>query len=271
MKRLFHNKNFTIGFIIISILLLICFIGIFYTPYSPNEMYTNLKFTSPGKIFALGSDNYGRDILSRIIKGIQIGFVTGSAGVLTGVLFGLPLGAYSGYYGGIADGVISRVIDVLMAFPTVLLALMLAAVFNGGLKSTLLVIGIMNVPRFARISRGSFIQARQYEYVLSARLKGASDFRIIFYHILPNVKSALIVNGAFSFSLSVLSEAGLSYLGLGIMPPDPSLGRMLRESQPYLAKAPWYTVFTGLAIVLMVLGFNLIGDGFNEVSNDKGK
>ncbi|MDL2248475.1 ABC transporter permease [Tyzzerella sp. OttesenSCG-928-J15] len=264
MKKYFRSKTFTAGFIIVSILAAVCILSIFYTPYPPNEMYSAFRNTPPCGQFLFGTDNFGRDILSRIMTGSQTAFIIGFFSVAIGMFFGILLGAAAGFYGGLFDILLTRIIDVLMAFPTALLALMFIAVFGSGTRNTLIVLGIMTIPRFARLTRGEFMKEKVMEYVDSARLKGANDLRIIFVHILPNIESPLIVNAAFSFSLSVMTEAGLSYLGLGVAPPDPSWGRMLSEAQIYMQQAPWYPAFTGLSIIIMVLGFNLLGDGINE-------
>ena len=265
MKRFFLNKTFAAGFILVSFLALICIISLFFTPYPPNEMFSEFRNSPPSPKFWMGTDNFGRDILSRIMAGSQTAFVIGFFSVAIGMLIGVCLGSFAGYFGGIFDICLTRIIDVLMAFPTVLLALMFIAVFGGGTRNTFVVLGLMSVPRFARLARSSFMKEKVMEYVDAAMLKGAGNLRIIFVHILPNTISPLIVNAAFSFSMSVMTEAGLSYLGLGVAPPYPSWGRMLKESQVYLHNAPWYAVFTGLAIVIMVLGFNLLGDGLNDV------
>ena len=265
MKRFFLNKTFTAGFILVVFLTLICVISLLYTPYPPNEMFSTYRNNPPSTMFLLGTDNFGRDILSRIMVGCQTAFVIGFFSVAIGMFFGVCLGSFAGYFGGFFDIVLTRIIDVLMAFPTVLLALMFIAVFGGGTRNTFVVLGLMSIPRFARLARGSFMKQKVMEYVDAAKLKGAGNLRIIFIHILPNTVSPLIVNAAFSFSMSVMTEAGLSYLGLGVQPPDPSWGRMLNEAQVYMHNAPWYAVFTGLSIVIMVLGFNLLGDGLNDI------
>ena len=249
----------------VAFLALTCIISLFYTPYPPNELFSKHLSQPPSAMFLLGTDNLGRDILSRIMVGCQTAFVIGFFSVAIGMFFGVCLGSFAGYFGGAFDIVLTRIIDVLMAFPTVLLALMFIAVFGGGMRNTFIVLGLMSIPRFARLARSSFMKEKNMEYVDAAKLKGAGNLRIIFIHILPNTVSPLIVNAAFSFSMSVMTEAGLSYLGLGVAPPDPSWGRMLKEAQVYMHNAPWYAVFTGLSIVIMVLGFNLLGDGLNEI------
>ena len=269
MKDLFKNKNFLIGFVFVSLLLSVSLISFVYTPHPPNEMNVDFRLLRPNSRFLLGTDNFGRDILSRIMVAVKTGFYVGALSTIIGFTIGVTLGAISGYLESFFDVFFSRFIDIIMTFPTVLFALMLISVLGAGFLNTVLVLGVASVPRFFRLSRSGFMQEKNLQYVKAAKMKGSNVFRIMFIHILPNTKSSIVVNISFSFSMSVMAEAGLSYLGLGVNPPHPSLGRMLQEAQPHLSSAPWYVGFTGLMVIIMVLGFNLIGDGINETFNKR--
>lgn len=260
---------FYIGVGLIVFLLLVMIISIFYTPYDPNAMDSANRLAAPSMEHLFGTDNFGRDILSRIMEGSQTAFIIGISSVTIGFIFGFLFGVIAGYFGGWFDEVISRFIDAMLAFPGILLAIMLIAVFNTGMTNTIIALGIMSIPSFARITRSSFIQYKEYDFVKASIAKGAGSFRIIFQHILPNAISPILVAVALSFSGAVLSESGLSYLGLGVQPPDPSWGRMLKEAQAYIASAPWYVILTGLAITFLVLGFNLLADGLRDKQDRK--
>ncbi len=259
-----------IGVIIISSIMAMMLISFFYTPYSVTEMNKRERFSPPNSSHLLGTDNFGRDILSRLMKGSQTAFFVGGVAVSIGLIFGIAIGATAGYFGGVLDEFIMRIMDSMMAFPGILFALMFVSIFGVGIKNTIIAIGIMSIPSFARITRSGYMQHKEFEYVKNARVKGISTFRIIFAHILPNVMSPIIVAASMGFSSAVLSEAALSYLGLGVQPPDPSWGRMLNESQVYISMAPWYAIAPGIMITLIVLGFNFLGDGIRDMQ-DKGK
>lgn len=254
---------------LIGILVLLMLASFFYTPYEPNLMNTKERFITPCFEHLLGTDNFGRDILSRVMKGAQIAFIVGFSSVAIGLIVGIIIGSIAGYLGGWIDEIIMRFIDAKMAFPGVLLALMLISIFGTGLKNTVLALGIMAIPRFVRITRSGYMQYKEAEFVKAAKVKGAGIFRIMYLHILPNIISPLIVTCSLGFASSVLAESGLSYLGLGIQPPNPSWGKMLNEAQGFVINTPWYAVAPGILITMMVLGFNLIGDGIRDVNDSK--
>lgn len=204
--------------------------------------------------------------MSRIMEGTRVSFLVGALTVAFGLVVGGMVGALAGYYGGKIDEVIMKLIDTQMAFPGILLALMLIAVFGNSLQNLILALGVMSIPRFARITRSGFIKYRDAEFIKAARSRGAGDGRIIFRHILPNIVPELIVTSSLGFAGAVMSEAGLSYLGLGIQPPTPSFGKMLSEAQGEILQAGWYVLVPAAAITLLVMGFNLIGDALQEVT-----
>lgn len=264
-KKCRRKKNFIAGACMVGLMLIIMLIGFVKMPYDPEAMDVQNKLSFFSAAHPLGTDQFGRDILSRIMQGARFSFLVGALAVAFGLITGGAVGAVSGYYGGRLDEVIMKLVDVQMAFPGVLLALMLIAVFGTGLQNMILALGIMSIPRFARISRSGFIKYRDAEFVKAVRVRGAGDVRIIFRHILPHVAPDLIVTCTLSFAGAVISEAGLSYLGLGIQPPTPSFGKMLSEAQGCLLQAGWYVLVPTAAITLLVMGFNLMGDALQEV------
>ena len=266
LKKCLRNKNFILGSCMVGLMVLIMVVGFFYMPYDPDVMDTEHELQFFSAAHPLGTDQFGRDILSRIMEGTRVSFLVGALTVVFGLLVGGAVGAVAGYYGGKIDEVIMKLIDTQMAFPGVLLALMLIAVFGNSLQNLIFALGIMSIPRFARITRSGFIKYRDAEFIKAARSRGARDGRIIFLHILPNIVPELIVTSSLGFAGAVMSEAGLSYLGLGIKPPTPSFGRMLSEAQAEILQAGWYVLVPAAAITLLVMGFNLIGDALQEVT-----
>lgn len=266
LKKCLHNKNFIIGLCMVGLMVLVMVVGFFYMPCDPDAMDTENELQFFSAAHPLGTDQFGRDVLSRIMQGARVSFLVGALTVVFGLVVGGAVGAVAGYYGGKVDEVIMKLIDTQMAFPGVLLALMLIAVFGNSIQNLILALGVMSIPRFARITRSGFIKYRDAEFIRAARSRGAGDGRIIFRHILPNIVPELIVTSSLGFAGAVMSEAGLSYLGLGIQPPTPSFGKMLSEAQGEILQAGWYVLVPAAAITLLVMGFNLIGDALQEVT-----
>ncbi|QOV11376.1 ABC transporter permease [Viridibacillus arvi] len=268
MKTLMSNAkniNLIIGLSILISFLLLMIVSFFYTPHDVTAMNVANKLKGPNSENWFGTDEFGRDIFSRIMKGTQTAFFVGTLTVTIGVVFGTLIGGIAGYVGGWVDEVFMRIMDALMAFPGIILALMLVAVFGSGIVNTSIALGLIAIPSIARIARSGFVQHKEYEYVLSAKLIGVKPFKIMFRHILPNVSSPLIVAASVSFGVAMLAEAALSYLGLGVKPPDPSWGRMLKDSQAFLKSAPWYTYAPGIAITFMVLGFYMLSNAIRDI------
>jgi peptide/nickel transport system permease protein len=255
------NKNFKAGLVITGFMLLLILIGAFWTPYDPNAMDGSAKMAAPSWQHLLGTDNFGRDIFSRVIQGAGATFVIAAATVAIGLVAGLVIGGLTGYYGGWVDEILMRLNDSITAFPSILLALVFIAIFGSGKYQIILSLGLLFVPSFARIVRTEVAKQKNLDYVQSARLMGAGHMRILFVHILPNTVPVLLSTVAIGFNNAVLAEASMSYLGVGVQPPDPSLGRMLNEAQSYLLSAPWYALSAGVAIILLVLGFGLLSEG----------
>lgn len=271
MKKYFANKTFLAGFSLICFFILLILTGFFYLPYDPDFPNTADKFASFSTKHLLGTDHLGRDVFSRILVGARISFGIGFAVMLAGFASGLLLGSISGYFGGIIDLLIQKMISVLMSFPGILLALMLIAVFGTDERITVLALCLMSVPRFTRITRASFLKYKTSLFVKSARSRGACHFRIMIYHILPNIMPELLVTCSLSFALAILGESGLSYLGIGIQPPTPSFGRMLNDAQRFIFRNPAGVLVPAFFLTLLVLGFNLLGDGISEISSGESK
>ena len=256
-----RNYNLIFGLIITGFMLSAVLLGFIKTPYDPSAIDAASKLQAPDAAHLLGTDNFGRDILSRILDGAGSTLFIAAATVFFGALVGSLIGAFTGYFGGVLDNVLMRINDMITAFPSILLALVLISILGPGKYNVILALGILFVPSFSRIVRSEFARQRELDYVKSARLMGAGSFRIMFVHILPNIKDVLLSCIAIGFNNAVLAEASMSYLSIGVQPPDASLGRMLSESQSYFSSAPWYALSVGSSIVLLILGFSLIGEG----------
>lgn len=255
------NPTLTIGLILVAFLLLMMLGGLLFSPYRAEQMNKKEKFLAPCFTHLMGTDNFGRDIFTRVQKGMGMTVLIALSVTGIGAFLGTILGAVTGYYGGWLDEVLMRLNDMLAAFPGILLALVFISVLGNGKYNIILALGIIFIPSYARIVRGEFLRLREADYVKSAKLMGASDFRIMWVHILPNGLPALLSALTVGFNNAVLAEAGMSYLGIGVQPPDASLGRMLSEAQGYLFSAPWYALCPGLVIILLILGFSFISEG----------
>jgi peptide/nickel transport system permease protein len=268
-RRLFQNINFAIGFLITLIILLTAFLSLGYTPYDPNRMNLSERFQAPNQNHWLGTDQYGRDILSRVMKGAVNSIIVGLVAVSIGISFGILLGSLAAFYKKWVDESIMRVSDVLYGFPAVLSAILITSILGPGVVNSMMAIGIFNIPIFARLTRVTSLSLWERDYVASAKAIGRSDVGIVWKHILPNILSSLIVQGTVQFAIAILAEAGLSYLGLGTQPPHASWGRMLQEAQTFMGTSVWLAIFPGCAIALAVLGFNLLGDGLRDMLDPK--
>ena len=255
------NKFFRVGACVTLFMLALILVGLVWTPYDPNAMNASAKMASPSLQHLCGTDNFGRDIFSRVVEGAGATLLIALSSVAIGLAAGLIIGGFTGWYGGWLDEVLMRLNDSITAFPSLLLALVLIAIFPRGKYSIILALGLLFVPSFARIVRTEVARQKSLDYVRAARLMGAGDLRILFVHIMPNIVPVLLSAVAIGFNNAVLAEASMSYLGLGVQPPDPSLGRMLNEAQTYLLRAPWYALSAGLAIILLTLGFGLLSEG----------
>ena len=259
MKRKKKNLNFYIGLVITGIMLLMILVGLFYTPYNPEAMDSTLKNAGVSLAHPFGCDNFGRDILSRVMVGSRTTVLVGLATVVIGTFFGIIIGAFTGYFGGMADEILMRIMDALLAFPSILLALVIIGHFAPSTWNLIMALGIAFVPSFARIVRSEFLRCKNMDYVTAAKLNGAKNLRVMFVHILPNTIKVLSSSVLIGFNNAVLAEAGMSFLGIGVMPPDPSLGRMMSEAQSYIFSNPGFAIFPGIVLILIILGISLIG------------
>ena len=245
-------------------------LGLFWTPYSPTAISTADQYAAPSVSHLFGCDHMGRDVFSRTLEGASATLTIALAVIVIGFMAGLVIGALCGYYGGAADAVVMRICDAIAAFPSVLLGLVILALTGPGKYNVILALGILFIPSFARLVRGEFLKYRDRDFVRAARLMGVSPLRILFSHILPNTRSVLLPALTIGFNNAILSEASMSYLGVGIQPPDASLGSMLSDSQTYLGSAPWYALGVGGTMVLMILGFSLLSEGLQQRSRRSG-
>ena len=263
MKK--RNPYLTVGLVMTGILTALIVLGFFWTPYDPNAMAAGPKLTGPSLAHLMGTDSFGRDIFSRVLKGAGTTYGIALCTVAVGAVCGTVLGAVTGYFGGIVDDVLMRLGDVLTAFPSILLALVVISLLGPGKTGNVIIaLGLVFIPSFARMARGTYAGLREVNYVKSARLMGAGHLRIMFLHILPNTRQVLLPTLVIGFNNAVLAEASMSYLGIGVKPPDVSLGYMLSESQSYMARAPWYMLTVGGVIVLLILGVSLLGEGLQR-------
>jgi peptide/nickel transport system permease protein len=270
------EANLVFGFVVFGLLAFCALLGWLWTPYNPVEQDFAVQLQGPSLAHPLGTDNFGRDALSRLLRGASTSLLVGIVSVAIGSSLGLLLGALAGWVGGIVDDIVMRVLDALSAFPTILLALLIATALRPNLWSAMLAVGISNIPVFARLTRAGVIAIKNLEYVDGARALGARDSRILWRHVLPNAAAPLIVQATFSFGVAILAEAALSYLGLGIQPAVRSTdlvswGVMLRDAQTFIYQSPWATIFPGVTIAVTVLGLNLLGDGLRDRFDPRGR
>lgn len=265
MKRLL-NTNFIVGLTLISLIFIMCLVSFIWTPYPPNAT-SNRELIGPGSDHILGTDHLGRDVLSRIMKGSQMTFFIAFSTLMIAGTIGILTGLFSGYIGGRLDEVLMRIVDMFMAIPGTVMVLLVVAIFGRGTSQTIVAISIMNFPSFAKITRSEVLSLKEQDHILWAKAIGCSNTRIIFRHILPDLVPILLVSSAMKFSSAIMTETGLSYLGLGIQQPDPSWGNMLTRAQASIISSPLNAIIPGLMITIFVIGFNLLSDGLREALN----
>lgn len=262
--RIPWNKYFLAGLVMTGLALALGILGLFWTPYSTTAMSASEKFDPPSLLHIFGTDNFGRDIFSRVMKGLGTTIGISSLVVLISGSTGILLGALTGYFGGIADEIVMRITDAVNGFPSILLTLVIISLLGSGRQNVIISLGIVFVPSYVRMVRSQYLKLRDADYIRRARLLGVKDFRILFVHILPNIFSVFWVSVMIGFNNAILAESGMSYLGIGVQPPEASLGNMLSDAQGYLQAAPWYALFVGMSIVWVVLGFSLFGEGIRR-------
>lgn len=265
LKRAKKNKAFLIGSTIILVFTIMALFPSLLTSYNPIEKNLDIRLLQPSAEHWLGTDDLGRDILCRIIYGSQISFEYGLLAVVIAMVIGSAVGVIAGYFGGKTDEILMRGVDIVLAFPSILLAILIVAILGPKLENAMIAIGIVNAPSYARLLRSSTITIKNNEFIEAAIANGASHTRIIFSHILPNCMTPIIVQATLGIGSAVLEMAGLSFLGLGAQPPTPEWGAMLNNAREFIRSAPWVITFPGIAIILSVLAFNLLGDGLRDL------
>jgi peptide/nickel transport system permease protein len=265
LRRLSKNPGAIIGLIIILILILGAILAPVITTYEPNIINPRHRLQPPGREHWLGADPFGRDLYTRLVYGARVSLPIGLIAVSISASVGVVLGLISGYYGRIIDGVIMRIIDIMLAFPGILLALVVVAILGPNLQNVMIAVGIGGIPRYTRLVRGSVLSSRELVYVEAARVVGVPDRTILFRHILPNVIGPAVVLSTISVGSAILSAAGLSFLGLGAQPPTAEWGSMLADGRQFLRTDPWVTTVPGVAIMVTVLSVNLFGDGLRDI------
>ena len=260
-----RNRTALVGTVGVIIILLLALFGPFFMPYDPIEQHLLDQLKPPSARFLFGTDVFGRDVLSRVILGTRFSLIVGLTSVMIAVVLGVPTGILAGYKGGLIDMGITRVVDILMSFPVLILGLMLRAAIGGGFIGLVLAIGIAITPRFIRLARGPTLSIREKEYVESAKALGVGEVRLMFRHIMPNVMGDVAVMSTLWIALAIRLEANLSFIGIGIPPPTPSWGEMIRSGVDFLTNAPWVSTIPGIFILFTVMSFNMIGDGIRDI------
>ena len=270
-QTLIANRLAVVGLVVLGLLILTAIFAETIAPYGINEIDIANRLTGPSGAHWFGTDELGRDVMSRVIIASRVSLQVGFIAVGFALLAGVPIGLLAGYYRGATDSILMRLMDILFSFPAILLAIAILAVLGPGLRNAMIAIGLVYTPIFARITRGSVMVVAEEVYIRAARSLGAGDARIIFRHILPNVGAPIIVQTTLSLAFAILSEAALSFLGLGVQPPNPAWGRMLSEGRNFFEQAPWMGIFPGLAILVTVMAFNFVGDGLRDALDPKQK
>ena len=265
------NKGALIGAGIVLFFVFLAFFGSWIAPQGINDQLLPDRLQPPSAQYWFGTDDFGRDIFSRIIHGARISLWVGFFSVIGSVVVGSILGIVAGYYGKWVDMIISRIFDIMLAFPSILLAIAVVSVLGPSLQNALIAIAIINIPNFGRLIRSKVLSIKEEEYITSAKAIGMRDIRILFSHILPNSMAPVIVAGTLAIASAIIEAAALGFLGLGAQAPAPEWGKMLADARMYLRNAPWTMIFPGLAIMLTVLGFNLMGDGLRDALDPKMK
>ncbi|PCD81420.1 peptide ABC transporter permease [Lysinibacillus fusiformis] len=265
------SKVSLVGAGIVIFFVLLAIIGPFIAPQGINEQELTKRLLAPSADHWFGTDDFGRDIFSRIIHGARISLWVGFFSVILSVIMGSLLGIIAGYYGKWIDTIISRIFDIMLAFPSMLLAIAVVSVLGPSLQNALIAIAIINVPNFGRLIRSKVLSVKEEEYIVAAKAIGMRDSRILFSHILPNSITPIIVQGTLAIATAIIEAAALGFLGLGAQAPAPEWGKMLADARKFLLNAPWTMIFPGIAIMLTVLGFNLMGDGLRDALDPKMK
>ena len=271
LRRLVKRKGAVLGFIVLAIFIVLALLAPLLAPYDPIATSWTLVRKPPSALHWFGTDDLGRDVLTRVIYGARASLLAGAISIGIALAVGVPLGLLSGYRGGFIDALISRMTDAMLACPSLILAIAFAAFLGPSLGNAMIAIGITATPIFVRLTRAQTMNVKVEDYVEAARAIGNPRWRIALFHILPNILPALLVQATLSIATAIIAEAALSFLGLGQQPPAPSWGSMLNAAQRFLTSAPWMAIWPGLAIFLVVLSFNLLGDGLRDALDPRAK
>lgn len=263
------NRTSLLGAVLATVLILVAVTVQWISPYDPLEQNVFHRLTAPEIIHVFGTDEYGRDVLSRVLLGLRVSFVVGITSVGLALFIGTALGMFAAYVGGKTEGSVMRSLDILLSFPDEVFGVMVMVVLGPGVQNVILAITVLLIPRFARLGHAPTLALKEADYVASARSLGASDVRILSRHILPNMFGETMVMSTLWLGTAIRLEASLSFLGVGVPPPTPTLGNMVRSGVDFLGIAPWVSVFPGLAIMVAVLAFNLLGDGMRDITDPK--
>jgi peptide/nickel transport system permease protein len=264
-----RNKTSIVGVVMAAMIVCLATLAPWISPYDPIEQNVKIQYSAPSPAHLCGTDGYGRDEFSRILWGSRVSLVVGIASVLFSMVVGIPLGVVAGYKGGRVDGAVSRFNDIFMSFPIVIFGLLILAILGPGLMQIIIAIGVALTPRIARLARGSTLALKEMPYIEAARAVGQNDTKIIILHVFPNIFGEILVMGTLWIATAIIVEASLSFIGLGVRPPTPSWGSMIRAGLDQLTNAPWLSLFPGLAIFLTVFSFNLIADGLRDIADPK--
>lgn len=268
-RRFGTHRAARVGLAILGVVVLVAVLGEHLAPYDPTAVDVPRRLEAPSLTHPMGTDELGRDVLSRVLVAARVSLQVGVIAVGISLVAGTLLGLLAGFYSGALDSVVMRTMDMVFAFPAILLAIAILAVLGPGIANAMVAIGIVYTPIFARITRASVLSVREQPYILASRAVGASDLRLLARHVLPNVAGPVTVQTSISLAFAILAEAALSFLGLGVQPPEPAWGRMLAEARGFLEMAPWMGIFPGLAIFLTVMSLNFVGDGLRDALDPK--
>ena len=265
MNRFLRDPRFVLSGFVVTIIVLMALLAPLFAPHDPIALNTSNALQGPSGAYTFGTDEYGRDILSRIIFGAQASLQVAIGAVLVAMLIGLPIGIFAGYFGGWIETLSMRVIDVIMCFPPIILGILVVGFLGPGIRNLIMVIGLLYIPRFARIAHSTTLSLRSQEYVDASRAVGATDLYIIRRAILPNILAPIIVQASLSLAAAILLESGLSFLGLGIVPPTPSWGLMIGDGRGYMLLNPWYVIWPSLVLAVTILSINVLGDSLRDI------
>lgn len=265
IHRSFRNPVLLISSIMILLVVLSAILAPLITPYDPSEMNSKVRLSAPSVEHWFGTDQFGRDVFTRVIYGSRLSLQIAITAVFTAVVIGGIIGILSGYYGGWLDAITIRIMDVMVAFPSLLLALFLVAILGPDIKNLILAISLTRIPYFARLTRAEVASLERRPFVEAGRMVGATNFRIMIFHLLPNVFPLILVFATMDIATAVIAESSLSYLGLGAQPPTPSWGRMLTEARGFLGRAAWLSIYPGIFLMVTIISFNLLGDSLRDI------